>query len=223
MKVEQLAASKEEFDQVIQEILAEKEYWYLNKEANQAVHSLADKLREWLEKLLSSRMDDAGEIATLSDTLSIVIIVILGIALIILIALIIKYVYESINERKKLDEILGEKITKETTPFTLLDKAKGFEAQGDYRMSIRFSYIGLLLLMHQEGLLYIEKSMTNAEIYECLKKENYISLERFQLIMEAFNYTWYGQNEYTIEAYEGYKVNITTLWNEVNINEKKQK
>ena len=219
----QLAVHKREFDRVIEEVLEDKKYWHLNKEINQMTQSLLERLRDWLEKILSSRIKDLDQVGALSDILSIVIIVILGIILIALIAFAIHYVYKSINAHKKLDEILGEKITKETTPSTLLNKAGEFEAQGAYRMSIRYGYIGLLLLMHQKGLLYIEKSMTNTEIYESLKKKHYGRLKTFKRLMEVFNYTWYGQNEYSVEDYTRYKENEAMLWNEVSNHEKKYK
>lgn len=223
MEMEQMVVSQGEFDTVIQEILSDEKYWHLNQKTNKIASSFLERLQDWLEQILSTRISDTHELAKTSDTLSIIIIVIMGVVLIILMTFIIKYVYQCINGRKKIEEILGEKITKETTPLSLLEKAKGFEVEGIYRMSIRYRYIGLLLLMHEKGLVYIEKSMTNTEIYECLKKDNYRGLEKFRLIMETFNYTWYGKNEYTLEAYEVFKANERALWDEVNANEKGHK
>lgn len=223
MEMEQMVVSQGRFDTVIQEILWEQEYCYLSQRTSKIASSFLEKLQNWLEKILSTRIRDTHQLAKVSDLLSVIIIVLMSAVLIILMAFIIKYVYQCINGRKKIEEILGEKITKETTPLSLLEKAKGFEVEGIYRMSIRYRYIGLLLLMHEKGLLYIEKSMTNTEIYECLKKDDYRGLEKFKIIMETFNYTWYGKNEYTLEAYEVFKANERVLWGDINTNEKGHK
>lgn len=214
-----MAVSKEVFDQTVNEVLAQNKYFYLNNQLGEMAETFLEKLKRWIDELLSSRISDEQTVEKLSDIACTVIEVLVIVCIALLLMLVIRSIYRS-RKNRKIDEILGEKITKETTPFTLLDKARRFETKEEYRMSIRYSYIGLLLLMHEKKLLYIEKSMTNTEIYNALRDNTFGRLTQMKQLMKHFEYTWYGQNAYSQEEYMQYQIEHKALWDEVMKNEK---
>ena len=206
--------SKEEFDKVIEGVLASKEYQYIPSKIEAFVEGIKEAILEWVESLLEGRIDTSGT-SQLPQAVSIILALIVLIAGIAILALLIKYIYKCRSNRKKLHEILGEQISEETTPLTLLEKGEGYAVNGDYRIGIRYRYIALLLLLHEEGVLHIRNAMTNQEIYNALEKKQYNHLESFSRVMTSFEYIWYGQNDYTKEQYEQYKLEEQSLWKEV--------
>lgn len=215
MNLGQVAASRDEFDKVLNKILSDPRYWKINKELREETNSWIEKLKKWLEETLSSRVDSMENAEGISEVLSYVIVFIVGIALVVGVIMIILYFYNGIKSRRGLKEILGEKITEETTPNTLDHKALAYEGQGQYRLSIRYSYIALLLLMHENHVLELKDTMTNQEIYDCLVEEKFGDLDTFMRVMQVFNHAWYGMQECEKESYDVYRKQLMKLWNEV--------
>lgn len=212
MSIEVKDVTREQFDGLVKEVLGGEDYLF---KLNEKMSSFLERFRKWLEDFLADRVSADVDVVQLSDTLSLILMSVFVIGIVMGAALIGRWLYVWLKNRGKIEEILGEKITKETTPHTLLARAKGAEKEADYRLGVRYAYIGLLLLMHEKGLLYIEKTMTNMEIYKALEREQYKDLEAFRDVMEIFNYTWYGQNAYTEEAYKSFWEKEMALWNEV--------
>lgn len=215
MNLGQVAKSQDEFDKVLHKVLSDPKYWKINKKLQEEATSWIDKLRKWLEEILSSRIDNMENAEGISEILSYVIIFIVGTMLVVGIIMVVLYFYNGVKDRRGLKEILGEKITEETTPMSLDRKALVYEGQGQYRLSIRYSYIALLLLMHENHVLVLKDAMTNQEIYECLIEEKFNDLDTFDDIMKVFNHAWYGMHEYEKEDYDSYRKQLKQLWNEV--------
>lgn len=217
----QTVAEKETFDQVLDQVLASPRYWGINQAITDQVQSLTDKISQWLEALITHYIKGIDNAKQLSTLLSVIIIIVISIILITALIYLIRYIYKCVIASKKVEEILGEKITKETTPFTLKEKGEFYRQQGEYRMSIRYSYIGLLLMMHEKGLLHIEKTMTNKEIYECLEEKGYQDLAAIKEVMAIFNTVWYGHHDCDAIQYKDYAILLTDVWNEVAADERR--
>lgn len=215
-----MIVSEEAFNQTVQEVMAQNKYFYLNNQLSQSAQSIWERIREWIKELLSSRISDLAVVEQTTDVICWVLIVIVVAALILTIILIAKKIYQN-RKNRRVDEILGEKITDETTPVTLIKKAQKFEKEADYRLSIRYSYIGLLLLITEQRIIYIEKSMTNQEIYQSLEKSQFKELNQIKKLMNQFDATWYGHKSCSLEEYEQFKIEHKMIWNEVNTSEKK--
>lgn len=215
-----MIVSEEIFDQTVQEVMAQSKYYYLNSKLAKETKNILNRIREFIKGLLKSRMNDPVAIKKTTDIVTWGVIVIVCIAIILVIVFIVRKTSEN-RRNRRVEEILGEKITKETTPVTLMKKAQEYEKESDYRLSIRYSYIGLLLLFTEQKIIYIEKAMTNEEIYQRLEEQQFKELTRIKKIMSQFDATWYGNKKCSLEEYEQYKSEHKAIWNEVNTSEKK--
>jgi len=190
MDLSRVVVDRQEFDEVIDKVFENKKYWWTNKELGEKAQSWLEKFKEWLAGLFEGKIDSGqGEI---SRVFSIIVVVIVGIALMVALVLLGRYIYRAIKGRNELKEILGEEITKESTPISFRNKAAEYEKEENYRLSIRYYYIALLFQMHESKVLYIKNAMTNTEIYKSLEAKKYSECQRFKSIMETFNEAWYG-------------------------------
>lgn len=219
MGADHAAKSKEEFDYIVQDVLSLDKYRQKSNYFFEKIRELFDRLVEWLQEMITPDIGMGSYGEGIATGLSYTIVIVVGVILLIIVALVIRYIYNCCK-RNQVKEILGEAITEETTPISLMKKARSYEEENNYRMSIRYTYIALLLLMDDSKVLRIRNTMTNTEIYECLSGTGYRRLEEFRRLMTAFNETWYGQKPYSKKDYETYIVVQQQLWNEVMTHEK---
>jgi len=142
------------------------------------------------------------------------------IILAIVIALIIKS-KKSFKRKTKIKEIMGEKIEETTTPYSLKKKAKQHEGKGEFRYAIRFYFIALLLLMHENKVLYLDETKTNKEIINYLANNNFKFIPQMSFIIDYFNFYWYGYKICDQEIYKGWEKTLESIWNEIEQREKK--
>lgn len=215
--------TKGEFDNVIKGILNSLEYKHLNNVLREFIDNIKDFLFQWFIKILQKIDIKLANPTEISKKLSVwfMIIGILIIAAIIII-IIVKF-NKVLGRNPKVKEILGERITKETTPENLREKAVFFKNEGDLRQSVRYDFIALLLLMHEKNLVYLESNKTNYEIYESIRKSGFTMLDELKSQIEIFNAAWYGNKNLTLEEYEKWLVSLNNLWNGVKNYEEKDK
>lgn len=211
--------SKTQYDTVIKDILASPGYSHLRSGLTDMINRIKEKLSEWIFEILKKSFSNMSSALEISNGLS-VIFMIIGILLIfgILILIIVKG-SKTFDRRKRVKEILGEKIDSKTTPLSLRGKASDFEQKGDFRNAIRFDFIALLLLMHEKGLLYLDETKTNSEILNYLNRSNYDGIENFRWLVEIFNSSWYGHKAGNLELYRAWSHRINQLWDGVIENE----
>lgn len=207
--------SKSQFDDTVHNILNSTEYTHLKNPLkdfmDKAKESLKETLLNWFKKNFSN-MDNA---AVISDSLS-TIFMIIGILVIatIMVVIIVK-VNKTFERKRRVKEILGEKIDDRTTPSSLRQKASSFGKAGDLRQAIRYDFIALLLLMHEKNLVYLDETKTNEEIFKYLRKNSFDRVDIFKRISDIFNFTWYGHKIYDEDSYKSWSNSIALLWNEV--------
>jgi hypothetical protein len=211
--------SKTEFNNTVDEILRRPEYDGLRRD----VTNYIDKFKEWLQELLTDLLEGLFSKVSIGSGFSTVLVIIALLIFTVLIIFIIVKIGKSFERRKRVKEILGEKIDDNTTPSTLKTKAAAFAEVGDIRQAIRFGFIALLLLMHERNVVYLDETRTNEEIYRYLARKKFDSLLQLRGCINIFNLVWYGHKIGTKDMYEEWNQNVTALWNEVNIYETKDK
>lgn len=217
-----IITSKPEFQRSVDKILNSVEYSHLKNDTSfmeKIREAIARKILEFFQKNLSGIKLSSNASETLPD-----IFMIIGVlVLIVLIVLIVLKTNKALSKKRRIKEILGEKIDEATTPETLRQKAAQFKEKGDLRQALRFDFISMLLLLHESSILYLDETKTNEEIYKYLKKENFFMLEDMKYLMSIFNSTWYGHKICTDDMYEQWNYKINLLWNEVIRLEEKAK
>lgn len=215
--------TKDEFDQVIDKILNQSEYAHLKDSIRDFISKIKKAISDWFMKLLENKISSPQNAIKVSNNLSNIFIII-GILIICAIIIIIVVKINGTFENKlKIKEILGEKISEDTTPTTLRDKAFKFNKEGNYRKAVRYDFIAVLLLMHRKNVIYLDETKTNKEIYKYLVKNKFNVSEQFQYLSNHFNHYWYGHKECSKQIYDDWYKNLDIYWNEVMNNEKKGK
>ena len=73
----------------------------------------------------------------------------------------------------------------------------------DYRLAIRYSYMWMLQLMQQQGLIQYRNDKTNYEYYTELAETAY--KQPFKKLSRDYEYAWYGRFELSHASYSEYK------------------
>lgn len=217
--------SREQFDQVIDDILQEPKYQELvnensfRQQVRKGLKYAADQVEEWIKSIMQIRRD-TPRTEELPEAIPKVFLAVAAIIAVIIIAIIIFNIVKIFRRRSEIKEILGVEILEQATPDSLKDTAIKFEQQEDYPSAVRYYYIALLLLMHESKMIFLEETKTNHEIYSYLKREKYPFAMSFKEVINVFNAIWYGKKSFNSEAYSNYKNRIHQLWSEVTDYEK---
>jgi hypothetical protein len=204
-----------EFDDTVQDILKRAEYTHLKNPISDLINKLKDMISEALERWFKKNLSNLDNGAAVSEALSTVFMIVGILAIVVIIVIIIVKVNKTFERKKRIKEILGEKIDERTTPRGLRQKASSFSEAGDLRQAIRFEFIALLLLMHEKNLVYLDETKTNEEIFKYLRKNNFERAELFKNTADIFNYTWYGHKALKEESYKQWSSSFEVLWNGV--------
>lgn len=211
--------TKSEFDKGIFDLVQSPSYSHLRNGASDFINKIKEGLTKWLMELLSKIFNNLDTASIYSEELSTVFII-FGILIIVAIIIVIILKINKTSERKrKVKEILGEKINENTTPYGLREKAFNYYENGALRQALRYDFISLLLLMHNNKIIYLDETKTNEEIYSFLRKNNFNMLKNFKVLIDSFNLSWYGNREIHEESYRVWRSNINLIWNEVTKHE----
>lgn len=207
--------SKSEFEKGVYNIVQSPGYSHLRNGVSDFINKIKEGLTKWLTEFLNKIFNNVDKASVYSEELSTVFII-FGILIIAAIIIVIILKINKTSERKrKVKEILGEKINENTTPNSLREKALNYYENGDVRQALRYDFISLLLLMHNNKIIYLDETKTNEEIYSFLRKNNFNMLKNFKVLIDSFNLSWYGNKEIHEESYRVWNSNINLIWNEV--------
>lgn len=215
--------SKTEFNNTIDKIASRPEYKNLANSIMDFVDMIKEKITRFILNILMKTFSNAASALSISKGASTVILIIGLLALLALITFIAVKIGKAFERRRRITEILGEKIDDNTTPFTLKEKAALSLAAGEIREAIRYDFIALLLLMHENNLIYLDETKTNEEIYYFLKRNGFNLLSNFRYCIDTFNLVWYGHKIEGGSVYEKWGGNLSQLWNGVISDETKSK
>ena len=73
----------------------------------------------------------------------------------------------------------------------------------DYRLAVRYSYMWMLQIMQQRGLIQYRIDKTNYEYYTELNETNY--KQPFKQLSREYEYAWYGRIALSHSAYSDFK------------------
>lgn len=207
--------SKEAFDKSVYDIVQSPSYSHLRNGVSDFINKIKEGLTTWFTGFLNKIFNNIDRASVYGEELSTVFIIfgILIIAAIIIV--IILNINKTSERRRKVKEILGEKISENTTPNSLREKALNYYENGDIRQALRYDFISLLLLMHNNKIIYLDETKTNEEIYGFLRKNNFNMLKSFKVLIDSFNLSWYGNKGIHEESYSEWRCNINLIWNEV--------
>jgi hypothetical protein len=218
-----LAVSQPQFEDTVNNVLQRNEYRHLRNALRDLIEKAKEAIGKWILGVFEKTFQGLENAPAISDKLSTVFLIIGILVFVGLIVFILVKFDRAFDKRRRVQEILGEKIDSRTTPYTLKDKGARFAQEGDLRLGARYNFIGLLLLMHEKSLIYLDETKTNEEIYSYLRKHKFNNLTELKSLIDIFNASWYGHKEVSREGYESFNNTLELLWNEVIKHEEKSK
>lgn len=207
--------SKEQYDSIVQGVLDQPGYRHLKLPWIDFLENARKVVEEWVIELIRGLFDQPPVSTPFTGGVSTAVVILCVVALIACVFLAGGLFAGIFKRSPKTVGILGETITPETTPETLLEKARGAEQAGDLRQAVRYGYIAVLLKMHRARLVYLDESWTNLELYRFLEKSRFQSLSALGAVMEGFNVSWYGHKYLPGEEYTQWQNALDQVWQEV--------
>ena len=162
-----------------------------------AFSKMLKEIYEWIKEKIFGRFEGAFEKVldntNKSELPDIIIKIFFLVLLAIIVFFIIRFVINKIYiSKKEKSEDISEILIKLKDPDEIRSKSLEYYKQGEYRLSLKFLYISILLSFDRSGLITIDKSKTNSQ-YLCEISKNckriYDNMRRFTHI---FNGCIYG-------------------------------
>lgn len=198
------------FNSVIDKLLQTLKYIKFNKWVLNQIYNFLKWLWELIKYLfMRSSTGKAGIGGT-----KIVLVSIVAFVVVVTLLLIVWMIIRS-KRKRKVKSILGEKIDKNSTVGSFIDRSKELEDKGAYREAIRLRFIAVLFYLHENHYLYHDNTMTGQEMINRLKADRFIAVNAFSVITGLFNYIWYGMKEIDKTKYEDWRDNENIFWQEV--------
>ncbi len=88
-------------------------------------------------------------------------------------------------------------------------------AEGNYRLAIRFSYLHLLKLFSQNGLIHYTTGATNSKYLAGLYTKPFY--KDFFYVTRSYEYAWYGEMPVSREQYESIQRDFSSLCQKAGI------
>ena len=210
-----ISPPKSEFDVTVHKILQGTQYAHLKNALSDFIASVKEGISQWIMKGLKKIFSNLQNAANVSDKLSTVFIIIGLLVILGIVIIIVIKTSKTFEKKTRLKEILGKKIYDKTTPYSLRAEGDNFAKGENFTQAIRYDFIALLFLMHEKTLLYLDETKTNEEIYNYLKKNDFVMIKEFYNLINSFNYFWYGHKFCSSEDYKHWKDSVNLIWDEV--------
>ena len=104
----------------------------------------------------------------------------------------------------------------ETTEESWRSDARRFAGGGDYPLAVRSSYAGLLLTLNRLGWIEFDKTRTNWEYLQSVKRRNKTIARRMRPLTKVFDEKWYGKKDCTEEDYQTFRAELDRVVREVD-------
>ncbi len=176
---------------------------------------LVKAIMDFLESLtlsLGSSGDAGGDWAR---TLAIVFVALIGAVILAVVFIIFRNLRRNPGRRT----FLGETLAAGVTVPALQEKAELLFRQGEYRLAVRYRFIGILLYLHDGNILHHDESMTGSEMVRKLRSEAYQAAEPFEGLALAFNACWYGKTDIDAETHRQWMLIEERFWKEAGRHE----
>lgn len=215
--------TKSEFDKAVDRVLSKPEYAHLKRGIQDFIENIKEAITQWLRELLDNTFSNLPSAPSISKNMATVFLVIGLVGFLAIAVLIAVKAGRTFSRKAAIKEILGERIDAGTTTASLREKAAVHLKNGEYRLTVRYEYIALLLLMHKKNLIYLDETKTNDEIAIYLEKNDFKPISIFKNLISMFNASWYGHKTVQGTVYENWSRDINLIWNKVNEIEEKSK
>ncbi len=171
---------------------------------------LVKAVSDYLESLtlsLGSAGETGGEWAR---TLAIGFVILVGVVILAVLCIILRHLRRNPGRRT----FLGETLEAGVTVPSLQEKAALLVRQGEYRLAVRYRFIGILLYLHDGNMLHHDESMTGSEMVRKLCGDGYRAAESFEGLVRAFNASWYGKTDIDAETHRQWMLIEERFWKE---------
>lgn len=209
-----------QYDGIVQDILNQPGYRHLRMPWTDFIDTARQVIEAWLAGVFSRLFDQPAVTTPFTGGVSVAVILLSAAGFIALVLLTAGLFSGVFRRSSQVTGILGEPITAETTPDTLLEKSRAAERAGDRRQAVRYGFIAVLLKMHRARMVFLDETWTNQELYGYLEKNRLASLPALRGIMEEFNAAWYGHKLPNDAAYAVWQRELEQVWQEVASHEK---
>lgn len=206
MSMKIIPPSREEFDAVVEKILGKFEYRHLRNGYKDLIDRIRTSIEDWLRKWLEGKTIKFNEAGDTPFYLSNGVLIFAIVLIVLIILLLFLLLHRMLGKNAKVKRIYGEIIDEKTTTEQLLDKSNKCKEKGDYREAIRYGFIAVLVKLNEKNLLYLDEAMTNSEMINLLRKNDFEYSEAFEGLVSIFNQVWYGHkavNEDKYSSWEG--------------------
>lgn len=197
------------FNHAVDHLLQSLKYLKLNEYILKRIIGLLEFLWKVLKYIFGKSSSAEHAPVGTKIILGLIIFVILGVTILFVVLMLIRK-----KRKKKVKSILGEKIDKNSTVLSFLEKSKVFEEEGQYRQAVRLHFIAVLFYLHQNHILYHDTTMTGLEMIDKLNKDGYKKGTVFEGLVHQFNTVWYGMEEIGEEEFKAWQVKEEAFWQE---------
>ena len=104
----------------------------------------------------------------------------------------------------------------ETTEESWRSDARRFANGGDFPLAVRSSYAGLLLTLNRLGWIEFDKTRTNWEYLQSVKRRNKTVARRMRPLTKVFDEKWYGKKDCSEEDYQRFREELDRVVREVD-------
>jgi len=207
--------TRTEFDSAAERVLSRPEYAHLKSGIQDMIEKVKETIGEWLRRLLEGAFSSLSHASTVPKSLATVFLIIGLLIFLAIVVFITVKASRTFSRKAAVKEILGERIEAGTTSAGLREKAAGHMKNGEIRMAIRYEYIALLLLLHENNLIYLDETKTNDEIAGYLEKDEIIPMSVFRNLVRTFNASWYGHKSMQSTNCEKWNSDMNLIWGRV--------
>jgi len=208
-------SAREVYDSIVRSVLDQPGYRHLKLPWTDFLETMRKSMEEWLLELLKRIFDQPMTSTPFTGGVSTA-MVILGIVVLVALGITVAGLFSGMFRRTQaVHGILGETITEETTPDSLMEKGRIAEQSGDRRQAVRYGFIAVLLKMHRARMVFLDDAWTNQELYRHLEGSRFASLSSLKAVMEGFNAAWYGHKDLNGEVFAAWHGDLELVWQEV--------
>lgn len=197
------------FDHTIDRLLQSLRYLKLNEYILKQITKMLELLWKILKQLFGKTSSGHMDVTT-KVILGLIVLVILVVTILFIVLMLVRR-----RKRKKVKSILGEKIEKNATVLSFLERSKTYEELGQYREAVRLHFIAVLFHLHQNHILYHDHTMTGLEMIGKLQVDGFKGIGSFEKLVHQFNTIWYGMAEIDLDQFNLWQAIEETFWQEV--------
>jgi hypothetical protein len=185
------------FDAAMREVLKQPKYDVLTGRAVDYREVILDALGRFVVGLLDrlNWLDaDAADY-----NLSFFAYAFIGVAVALTLLTVAAVVYFTLRHKRKrrrqtetVAEWFGDIAEKRLSLDALLEHARVYAEQGEYREAVRHRYIALLIVLHERQWIRVDKSKTNAQLSIEMWGTRPGQSDMFDEVIDVFHRTWFG-------------------------------